>query len=187
MSSVTDVARSTSAALSASLAARLHTARAEIELRAERKDDLDFMRGIYAAVRADELALTDWPDERKKLFTDSQFDLQHAHYQAHYPGAEFLVVLCGGEPVGRLYLCVLKTEIRVMDIALTQALRGRGIGSALMAALIEEGRMRGLALTLHVEPLNPAQRLYRRLGFQLIERRGVYDFLGWSPEGRRIS
>jgi len=33
---------------------------------------------------------------------------------------------------------------------------------------------------LHGEPDNPAQRLYQRLGFRLIEHRGVYDFLGWS-------
>jgi len=35
---------------------------------------------------------------------------------------------------------------------------------------------------LHVEPDNPAQRLYQRLGFRLIENRGVYDFLGWKSQ-----
>jgi ribosomal protein S18 acetylase RimI-like enzyme len=37
-------------------------------------------------------------------------------------------------------------------------------------------------VTLHVEPLNPAQRLYRRLGFRLLEDRGVYHFLEWRPD-----
>ena len=31
------------------------------------------------------------------------------------------------------------------------------------------------------EPNNPALKLYERLGFRLIEERGVYLFLGWMP------
>jgi ribosomal protein S18 acetylase RimI-like enzyme len=50
----------------------------------------------------------------------------------------------------------------------------------LIETLQAHGAKHGLQVTLHVEPNNPAQRLYQRLGFTLIEQRGVYDFLGWS-------
>ena len=67
-----------------------------------------------------------------------------------------------------------------MDIALVGGERNQGIGSRLVLALQAEAKQRGVDLTLHVEPGNPAQRMYQRMGFQLIENRGVYDFLGWS-------
>jgi len=47
--------------------------------------------------------------------------------------------------------------------------RGRGIRSLLLEALIEAARaQRNPALSLSVEPDNPARRLYERYGFQVI-------------------
>jgi ribosomal protein S18 acetylase RimI-like enzyme len=47
--------------------------------------------------------------------------------------------------------------------------RGRGIGAQLLAALIAEAeRQRLPALSLSVEPRNPAVRLYARLGFEVV-------------------
>jgi ribosomal protein S18 acetylase RimI-like enzyme len=68
-----------------------------------------------------------------------------------------------------------------MDIALIPDWRNRGVGTRLLNEILDEAQTTGSRVTLHVEPDNPAQRLYRRLGFQLIEHRGVYDFLGWDP------
>ena len=161
-----------------SLAAALQRACPDIGVQPERDGDLDFLRGLYASVRAQELAPIDWSEERKREFTDAQFALQRSHYREHYPGAEFLVVEQGGVPIGRFYLCRFVHEIRVMDIALVEAGRNAGIGTRLMRALLGIADAEGRSVTLHVEPDNPAQRLYRRLGFDLIEQRGVYDFLG---------
>jgi hypothetical protein len=36
-------------------------------------------------------------------------------------------------------------------------------------------------VTIHVEANNPARSLYARLGFEMIESRGVYDFLRARP------
>jgi GNAT superfamily N-acetyltransferase len=47
--------------------------------------------------------------------------------------------------------------------------RGRGIGTALLEALIELARAHGFArLSLSVEPANPALRLYERVGFRAV-------------------
>jgi predicted GNAT family acetyltransferase len=43
----------------------------------------------------------------------------------------------------------------------------------LLAGILAEGRR----VTIHVERMNPALRLYERLGFVLAEDRGVYLFL----------
>lgn len=68
-----------------------------------------------------------------------------------------------------------------MDIALLPPHRGRGVGSALLAALTAEAEAAGKPLTIHVERFNPALRLYQRLGFAAVEDKGVYLLLRWSP------
>jgi ribosomal protein S18 acetylase RimI-like enzyme len=70
----------------------------------------------------------------------------------------------------------------VIDIALLPEFRRRGIGTALLRALLEEGAARDLPVRIHVERLNPALALYERLGFRLLEDRGVYLFLEWRAD-----
>lgn len=191
------------AALAPALARALSLKHPGIGLRMETVADLDFQVALYTSVRWQELAPVDWPDAAKRDFLAQQAKLQHAHYLQHYPGAELLVITAAiaavsADPgdaenrwvdvsaperqcIGRIYLRRGKAEIRLMDIALLPHYRGHGIGRCLITTLQSEGATLGSDITLHVEPTNPAQRLYQRMGFTLIEQRGVYDFLGWSP------
>lgn len=149
--------------------------------------DLPFLSDLYAEVRREELAPVPWPEEAKRAFLQDQFDLQHAHYQKHYVGADFLVIEFDGLAIGRVYVHRSPSDIRVMDIALMPAYRGRGLGSALFAELIEESEHTGVPISLHVEAENPANRLYQRLGFEHWEDRGVYQFLGRRPGLRLVA
>jgi GNAT superfamily N-acetyltransferase len=128
---------------------------------------------VYASTRGDELANVPWDDEAKEAFLRAQFDAQDRWWREHYVGASFDVVLVDGEPAGRLYVYETADEIRIVDIALLPGHRSRGIGSALLRGILARGRR----VTIHVERMNPALRLYERLGFALAEDRGVYLFL----------
>jgi ribosomal protein S18 acetylase RimI-like enzyme len=151
-------------------------------LRGEVDADFPFLTELYAEVRHDELAPLDWPAQAKRDFLDTQCRLQRDHYAQHYVGADLLIVERGERVVGRVYVHASAREIRLMDIALLRSEQGQGFGTAIVRALQDLAARRGqIELTLHVEPANPAQRLYMRLGFRLIEQRGVYDFLGWKP------
>lgn len=145
-------------------------------------DDLAFLRDLYASTRAAELEPLPWPPQAKRAFLDQQFGAQHKYYQEVYKDADFLVIQLDGAAIGRIYVHRAGAQICVVDIALLPAYCGRGIGSALLQEVLDEARAGNLGVNLHVEPNNPAQRLYQRLGFRLIERRGVYDYLEWSPE-----
>jgi ribosomal protein S18 acetylase RimI-like enzyme len=149
-------------------------------LRAATPDDEQFLRAVYAGTRTEELARTLWSAEQKHAFIDMQFTAQDAHYRRHYPTAQYSIIEVQEAPAGRLYLDRWEKEIRIIDIALLPEYRRAGIGTKLLHELQDEARATGKALTIHVEKFNPALRLYRRLGFQKIEDRGVYLFLEWK-------
>lgn len=139
---------------------------------------------IYASTREDELARTDWGPDQKAAFVAMQFQAQTAHYRANYPGAEFHLVEVDGEAAGRLYLHRREGGLRIMDIALLPAFRGRGIGGAILRALQAEAAAAGSGLSIHVEVFNPARRLYERLGFRPAAEAGVYILMEWSAASR---
>ena len=63
----------------------------------------------------------------------------------------------------------LSADTPEVSIGVRAEWRGKGIGGALLTALAEDARRSGLtALSLSVEPGNPALRLYLRQGFRLI-------------------
>jgi ribosomal protein S18 acetylase RimI-like enzyme len=156
-------------------------ARPAIALRPATPDDREALVAIYRSTREEELALTGWDDSQKAAFIEMQFTAQDRSYRDANPDGRFLVILVDGEPVGRLYVARLADELRVVDLAILPSHRGLGIGSALLADVIAEAQAAGLPIRLHVEPWNPARRLYERLGFVTIDIRGFYEFMERPP------
>jgi ribosomal protein S18 acetylase RimI-like enzyme len=128
------------------------------------------------------MALLDWSEPVKQAFVQQQFTAQHTYYRQHYATASFDVVLCDDAPVGRLYVDRAPHEIRIVDIALLPEYRGAGIGTELLTELLAEAAQARKVVSIHVERFNPALRWYQRLGFRVIEDRGVYLQLTWSAD-----
>jgi ribosomal protein S18 acetylase RimI-like enzyme len=91
------------------------------------------------------------------------------------------VILVDQQPAGRLYVARWPEEIRIVDIALLPQYRNAGVGTTLLQELQVEAVQAGKPLRIHVEQFNPALGLYRRLGFRVIEDRGVYFLMEWTP------
>jgi ribosomal protein S18 acetylase RimI-like enzyme len=157
-----------------------------LSLRPITPGDDSFLADLYASTRAEELSVTTWSDEEKAGFCRRQFDAQTAHYRENYPGASLQVIERAGEPIGRLYVAHWNREIRIMDIGLLPAHRGTGIGTQLLRELQDEARSAGKTLSIHVERFNPALRLYERLGFKMVEDKGVYLLLEWGTGGKEF-
>jgi GNAT superfamily N-acetyltransferase len=153
----------------------------EIALRPETAEDEGLSRAIYASTREDELARVPWSDEQKAAFVSMQFEAQRSYYREVYVDAAFDVVLVDGEEAGRLYVARFPGEIRVIDIALLPAFRGRGVGARLLTGLFDEARGSGRKVVIHVEFENRARTLYDRLGFVPVEQVGVYIRMEWPP------
>lgn len=153
-----------------------------ISLRPAVPGDEPFLFQVYASTREDELSVTGWSAEQKDQFLRMQFKAQKDYYEANYPGAQFLIILFHGQPVGRLYIYRNEQEIRIMDIALLTAFRRRGIGSWLFKQTMAEAEKERRKVGIHVEVFNPAMQLYERLGFRKAEDKGVYIYLEWIPQ-----
>jgi ribosomal protein S18 acetylase RimI-like enzyme len=155
-----------------------------VSLRPIVPEDEAFLFALYASTREEELKIVPWTAEQKQAFLQMQFRAQHHFYQEQYVGSTFDVILVGEVPAGRLYVARWRDEMRIIDIAFLPAWRGHGIGSRLLRTLQDEAAAAHKSLTIHVERMNPALRLYERLGFTLREDKGVYLFLEWRPPER---
>lgn len=137
---------------------------------------------IYASTREEEMAmLPHWTAEQKTAFLTQQFNAQHTYYQQMYPDREFSLVYHNGEVAGRLYLVRQPGDLRVVDIALLPAFRGKGLGEYLLRQLFREAVARGQKVSIHVERQNRARNLYDRLGFRVVnDDNPIYLLMEWT-------
>jgi ribosomal protein S18 acetylase RimI-like enzyme len=161
--------------------ARIAIAARSIHFREATEADQELLLRIYSSTRESEMEQLLWSDEEKRRFLAMQFQAQDTHYRTYYPGAEFLIILQGDIPVGRLYLYRSGRELRIMDITLLPSFRGQGIGSAILDDLHREAAEKGHLMSIHVEKENPARALYARHGFQETEDKGVYLLMVRKP------
>ncbi|MEA2502835.1 MAG: hypothetical protein QOD01_2946 [Actinomycetota bacterium] len=152
-----------------------------VTLRPVAPGDEPFLRALYGSTRERELAPLGWTQLQVDAFLDMQFRARQLQYRSQFPGADDCVVLVGGDPAGRLYVDRGEVLIRVVDIAMAPDYRGQGAGAALLGGLIEEASAAGKVVELHVESSNPAQRLYRRLGFVEAGAASPYLRMQWRP------
>lgn len=141
------------------------------------ESDRDFLRSVYTSTRAEELKLTDWSDAQKEAFIEMQFSAQHQYYQEHYQEAAFLIISRDGVQIGRLYIARWPEEIRIVDLAILPEYRNSGTGTRILEDVLAEAAAVQKPVRIHVERFNPAQSLYRRLGFVKTGEHGVYDLM----------
>lgn len=157
-------------------------AAAAVGLRPIEAGDRGYLLGLLADLRRQDLDALGLTDEAAAAFVTQQFDAQDRAYR-EYPATSFDLVVVDGRPAGRLIVSRWEDQLRIVDIALDAAHRGRGIGTALLEPVIAEGDANGLPVSIYVERFNPAQRLYARLGFELVEELpdGIYLLLARKP------
>jgi len=82
--------------------------------------------------------------------------------------AHYLVAVDGERVIGHCGMWIVLDECQITNVAVRPELRGKGIGEGLMRKAITFSYEMGVSLmTLEVRVSNePAQNLYRKLGFQ---------------------
>ena len=157
------------------------TRTAEVTLRPATDGDREHLLAVYGSTRAEELDQVEWAPGMRQAFLEMQFNAQDHEYRRANPEGSFDVIEVDGRPAGRLYVDRRPGDLRIVDIALLSAFRGRGVGAGLIDELQQAAAAEGRIVSIHVEVHNPAARLYERLGFEVAADLGVYRRMEWTP------
>jgi len=93
-------------------------------------------------------------------------DAQVAGLRQRWEVAQVRIITLDGTDIGWLQSFEEDGALFLGQLFVDSALRGRGIGTEVVKALIADATSVGRAVTLGVVKTNPALRLYERLGFR---------------------
>lgn len=143
----------------------------DVGLRPVAPADRPFLRAVFASTCGPEFALL----ARDEVLHDRYLGTQFVQFERVLAAnaTDDYVITCDGRDVGRLALSRHPDGIHVVDIALLTRERSRGIGTAVLEAVIEAATGTDRDVTLYVDRGNPARRLYERLGFEVVEENGL--------------
>ena len=142
-----------------------------IELRAAREEDGGFLYGLLKATMQDYVAqIWGWDEEWQQAYFQERFD----------PRRERIVIL-KGEEIGVLAIEETEDEVFLSKVYILPEYQGQGIGTRLMRAVLDRAFGRGLPVTLQVLKVNPARRLYERLGFAAVGETETHTLMKAIP------
>ena len=127
---------------------------------------------LRAATRADETMLFALHRDALREYVEATWGWnehwQQAHFAGHYAPARNAVIVRGAADIGRISLSRHWRAVFLRDIELIASERNRGLGSAIVRAVLALARAEGRPVELFVLNCNPARNLYARLGFRVV-------------------
>ncbi len=129
------------------------------KLRPATQSDYDFIYEVKKAALGAYVAAT-WG--RDQAF-------QREYFAQRFDPADHQVIVVDRQDIGELSVQYGESEINLAGIYVLPDSQRLGFGSAIIKDLIDEGKLSGRSVKLQVLKVNPAKRLYERLGFRLIE------------------
>ena len=140
--------------------------------------DSSFLRRLYLDAHPEFAAL---PPGQLDAIVDLQLTAQRSQYERDHPSARDRIIEVAAEPVGRCWTAETPEEIRLLDLAVVAAARGRGVATAVLGELCGHASASGRTVRLAVWTGNlAARRLYERAGFRPEGEDGGYLALRWG-------
>jgi GNAT superfamily N-acetyltransferase len=161
---------------------RVVTAHGVLSARSEAATDEAFLFGLFESVKGPVFTHMPADDDMKARLLRMQFRAMTQSYRASCPAGAFQIVTLDDVPIGQLITARISDRIHVVYIALLPPWRHRGIGSALMRALLNRAQALDLGCEATVAADNiPSLRLWAGLGFAERTRDAANIILEWRP------
>ncbi|TFB14676.1 GNAT family N-acetyltransferase [Filobacillus milosensis] len=142
--------------------------------------DQSFLFELYASTRQNEMMLWGWDNQQQIEFLLIQYRAQQQSYEQQYPNLYKLLISVKSENAGRVLIDHSQSCLTLVDISLLPKFRGSGIGTKLIKELQHEAAKNKISIRLTVRPDNPALKLYKRLGFHVIDGNDINIYMEWK-------
>jgi len=127
-----------------------------VALRPALDQDFDYCRRLY-------FGEMEWIIE--ELHLDSV--AQAVSFQQQWSSSQVRIMVLEGVDIGWLQTITQDDELFIAQMIIDRLFQRKGIGTEVMKYLISEAGCANQAVRLNVVKINPARRLYERLGFQI--------------------
>jgi len=129
----------------------------DVSLRASHARDYDFARGLYfETMRPMIERLFGWDQTR-----------QEENFAGWFKLDEVSIITVDGIDAGWIQQRADSGEIFLGSLYVVPSMQGQGIGTRVLRCLLASAKYQSKVLTLAVMKINPAIRLYERLGFRI--------------------
>jgi ribosomal protein S18 acetylase RimI-like enzyme len=142
-----------------------------LQLRAATPEDAEFLFQLQRATMREYVEQTWSWDER----------WQRAHFQEKFDPARNQIVVLDNRDIGVIAAERREDEVFLTSLYILPEYQRRGIGTLLIKSVIEGAFQEGLPVRLRVLKVNPARRLYERLGFTVVEEAYTHYYMKATP------
>jgi ribosomal protein S18 acetylase RimI-like enzyme len=143
----------------------------KIDIRTATEKDLDILLDVRRqALRAYVPEMWGRSDETRR----------HIYLVDCLDAAVIQIIQGDGVGIGMLAVEERADEYFIENVVLLPAYQNRGIGTRLVSDVLREAREKGLPVRLEVLKVNPAYRLYERLGFMVTEETSTHFVMGYA-------
>ena len=119
-----------------------------------------------------------WIIERLQLDMERQYE----SFVNQWKAREVRVIVVADEDAGWLQTAPADDAIFLGQLHLEKSFQGQGFGSYVIQYLIDEAKPDRKAITLNVVKINPARRLYERLGFRVTHEDQYKVYMRREPD-----
>jgi ribosomal protein S18 acetylase RimI-like enzyme len=140
----------------------------QIELRQIETSDFDFLWRLHNAALKEYVTQTWGWDE----------NWQRESFIKAFNPSEGKIIVIDGKDAGYLWVIEKENEVLLASIRLLTGFQNHGIGSKIIRDLLDKSEK---PIRLQVLKVNPARRLYERLGFEICEETATHFTLKAVP------
>ena len=133
-----------------------------IQLRPAGQEDYNFLYDLTCSTMRPYIEATwGWDDVWQQRYLQD--------FQENFKSELNQIIVLDGQDIGLLSVQQDGTEVFIRNIQILPEHQNKGIGSLIISGIIEQAQQQGYPVTLQVLKVNPARRLYEKLGFTIEE------------------
>ena len=131
----------------------------QIRFRQAQENDANFLYALHVATMKEYVDKTwGWEDA-----------FQEAVFRERYVPAEVQIITWNGKDIGMISVEEKKEDVFLRTIEIHPLYQRQGLGTSIIQQIVADAASRKKSVFLRVLKVNPAQRLYERLGFRIVE------------------